>query len=40
MVDLLYVFFMSGTRFRMNSHSIVASMSRNALVEKGRKFEV
>ena len=36
----LYVFVMSGTRFRVNRHSIVASMSRNSLLEAGAKSEV
>ena len=35
----LYVLAMSRTRFRVNSHSIVAWMSRNPLLEAGAKSE-
>ena len=35
-----YVIFMSRTRFRMNPHSIVAWLSRNSMLEAGRKSEV
>ena len=30
---------MSRTRFRVNPYSIVASMSRNSLLEAGAKYE-
>ena len=36
---LLYLFFMSRTRFRVNPHSIFALMSRNSLLEAGAKCE-
>ena len=36
----LYVFIMSRTRFGVNSHSIVAWMSRNSLLEAGTKSEL
>ena len=36
----LNVLVMSCTRFRVNSHSIVALMSKNALLEAGAKSEV
>ena len=36
----LYVLVMSRTRFRVNSHSIVALMSRNSLLKAGAKSEV
>ena len=35
----LYVLAMSRTRLRVNPHSIVASMSRNSLLEAGAKSE-
>ena len=35
---LLYVLVVSRTRFRVNSHSIVAWMSRNSLLEAGAEF--
>ena len=35
-----YVLIMSRTRFRVNPHSIVASMSRNSLLEAGAKSEI
>ena len=39
-LNWLYVLVMSGTRFRVNPHSIVALMSRNSLLEAGAKSEV
>ena len=35
-----YVIIMSGTRFRVNPHSIVAWMSRKSLLEVGAKPEI
>ena len=37
---ILYALIMSRTRSRVNSHSIVAWMSRNSLLETGTKSEV
>ena len=39
MTDILYVLVMSRTRLRVNSHSIVAWMSRNSLLESDAKFK-
>ena len=38
-INRLYVLVMSRTRFRVNTHSIVAWMSRNSLLEAGVKSE-
>ena len=38
--QILYVLIMSRMRFRVNPHSIVASMSRTSLLETGAKSEV
>ena len=35
----MYVLVMSLKRFRVNPHSLVASMSRNSLLEAGTKSE-
>ena len=36
----LYVIILSRMHFRVNSHSIATSMSKNKLVEGGAKFEI